>query len=91
MNYKFIINDIIFPDPVKGWMGNVKFRLDAKSDNKLVWLDPDTNSIKTRYYDVHAKWYSSNLTFFVITGAALDARCTNAHLDMTFTIQQQKL
>lgn len=47
-------------------MGNPKIRLDAKSDNKLVWLDPDTNSIKTRYYDVHAKWYSSNLTFFVL-------------------------
>lgn len=68
-------------------MAQPKFRLDAKSDNKLVWLDPDTNAIKARFYDVHAKWYSNNLTFYVLN-AALDARATNAHLDLTFSIQQ---
>lgn len=82
-----VIQDIIFPKPVIGAMRNVKLRLDAKSENKLVWLDPDANAIKARLYDVDAKFYSNQVEFYILK-AVLDARCTHAHLDMTIAIEQ---
>ena len=68
-------------------MRNVKLRIDAKSENKLVWLDPDTNALKARLYDVDAKFFSDSVEFYILT-AVLDARVTNAHLDLTIAVEQ---
>jgi hypothetical protein len=86
LNYKVTLPVVEFPKPVIGHMAAIKLHLGAKTDNKLIWLDPDTNSIKARIYDVEAKFYTPDTVFYVLN-ATLDARVQHAHLDITLQIQ----
>lgn len=61
------------------------FHIDAKSENKLLWVDTDRNALHVRLYDVGVKFYCPHAILYVIEGA-VDARATGGMLDIEFVL-----